>query len=343
MDHALIGVVVGTLLASATITAWVRRLALAHSVLDVPNNRSSHSTPVPRGGGAAMAIAASCGWLTLWLCGWLPRKLLIALLIGGAAVALVGFVDDRWNLGARMRMAVHVAAAVWALAWIGGVCCLRLGGLTIEFGWLGYVLGGLGIVWALNLFNFMDGIDGIAASEIIFICCAAALLGWIGGGSDAVDAAALTLGAAACGFLIWNWPPAKIFMGDVGSGYIGYQAALMALAAARHSPTAILVWSILSGVFIVDATVTLIVRLLRGERVYQAHRTHAYQWLVRRWGSHRRVTVMVSLVNLLWLFPCALLATLFPGDAGWLTLLALLPLVLAAFAAGSGRAEILGG
>ncbi len=340
MVYELILVAVGTLLASATITGWVRRLALAHSVLDVPNNRSSHSTPVPRGGGAAMVIAATCGWLVLWPFGWLPRNLLIALIIGGAAVAMVGLVDDRRKLGAGMRIAVHVAAALWALAWIGGVASLRLGNLTIEFGWVGYVLGLLGIVWALNLFNFMDGIDGIAASEISFICCAAALLGLISGGSSAVGAAALTLGAAACGFLTWNWPPARIFMGDVGSGYIGYQAALLAIAASRNSPTALLVWFILSGVFVVDATVTLIVRLLRGERVYQAHRTHAYQWLVRQWGSHKRVTVVVILVNLLWLFPCALLATLFPGNAGWITLAALVPLVLAAGAAGSGRAEI---
>jgi Fuc2NAc and GlcNAc transferase len=290
-----------------------------------------------------MVIAASCGWLILWLFGWLPRNLLIALIIGGAAVAMVGLMDDRWKLGAGMRIAVHVAAALWALAWIGGVADLRLGNLTVEFGWVGYMLGGLGIIWALNLFNFMDGIDGIAASEIAFICCAAALLGFIGGGLDAVGAAALTLGAAACGFLIWNWPPARIFMGDVGSGYIGYQTALLAIAAARNSPTALLVWCILSGVFVVDATYTLIVRLLRGERVYQAHRTHAYQWLVRHWGSHKRVTVVVILVNLLWLFPCALLATLSPGNAGWLTVVALLPLVLAAGAAGSGRAEILGG
>jgi len=286
-----------------------------------------------------MVIAASCGWLILWLFGWLPLNLLMALIMGGAMVAMVGFIDDRWKLGAGLRIAVHVAAALWALAWLGGVPSLRLGDLTVQFGWVGYALGGLGIVWALNLFNFMDGIDGIAASEIIFVCCAAAVLGLIGGGSGAVGAAALTLAAAACGFLIWNWPPARIFMGDVGSGYIGYQAALLAIAATRHSPTALLVWSILCGVFIVDATVTLIVRLWRGESVHQAHRTHAYQWLVRHWGSHKRVTVVVILVNLLWLFPCALAATLYPGSAGWLTLLALVPLVLAAGAAGSGRKE----
>jgi Fuc2NAc and GlcNAc transferase len=140
-----------------------------------------------------------------------------------------------------------------------------------------------------------------------------------------------------CGFLLWNWPPAKIFMGDVGSGYMGYVIVVLALAAARENPAALLVWLILGGVFFCDATVTLVRRLIRGERVYQAHRNHAYQRLARRWGSHRAVTVAVIIVNLAWLFPCAWLASVYPGRAAWIVIIALAPLTLSAFLAGAGQ------
>jgi Fuc2NAc and GlcNAc transferase len=152
--------------------------------------------------------------------------------------------------------------------------------------------------------------------------------------------AALILAAATLGFLVWNWPPAKIFMGDAGSGYTGYAVAVLAVAAARESPVALLTWVMLAGVFVVDATVTLVRRVARRERASQAHRSHAYQWLARKWSSHRRVTLGVVLVNVVWLFPCALCATLFPAFAGWILCVALAPLIVAALAAGAGRPEI---
>jgi Fuc2NAc and GlcNAc transferase len=233
---------------------------------------------------------------------------------------------------------VHFGAALWALFWLGGLPALPIGGEVVTFGVGGYVLGALGIVWTLNLFNFMDGIDGIAASEAAFVAFAGASLSLAFGGSPAVPAVALILGCACVGFLLWNWPPAKIFMGDVGSGYLGYSVALVAILAARDNPVAWLVWLMLGGVFFVDATLTLGRRLLRGERVYQAHRSHAYQWLARRWG-HRRVTMGVIVVNVAWLLPCAWLASVYPARAGWITVGALTPLVLAAIAAGVGRRE----
>jgi Fuc2NAc and GlcNAc transferase len=234
---------------------------------------------------------------------------------------------------------VHFAAAVWALAWLGGVPPIPFGDRLLDPGAGGYVLGVLGIVWSLNLFNFMDGIDGIAASEASFMAFAGALLSIAMGGSASVPAIALALGCACVGFLAWNWPPAKIFMGDIGSGYIGYSLALVAILAARDHPVAWLVWLTLGAVFFVDATLTLARRVLRGERVHQAHRSHAYQWLARRFG-HRRVTLGVIAVNVAWLLPCAWLASVYPSHAVSIALGALLPLVVAAVAAGSGRREV---
>jgi Fuc2NAc and GlcNAc transferase len=331
-DALLLGV--ASLLTSALLTALVRRLAVAHGFLDIPNERSSHSCATPRGGGMAIVVTATAAVLVLAAQGSVPRDLCMALVGGGIAVAVVGFVDDRFAVPAGVRLAVHLLAAAWAVYWLGGLTAVRLGDHIAPLGWLGRALAVLGIVWVLNLFNFMDGIDGIAASEAVFVACAGALLSAAGSG---VTGAAGVFAGACAGFLLWNWPPAKIFLGDVGSGYLGYAIAVLALAATRADSAAVCVWLILGGVFFVDATVTLLRRLLRGERVYEAHRSHAYQWLARRWGSHAKVTAAVLSVNVLWLLPCAVFATRRPGLAAATVIFAFAPLVLLAIA--SGRRE----
>jgi Fuc2NAc and GlcNAc transferase len=149
----------------------------------------------------------------------------------------------------------------------------------------------------------------------------------------------MCLGLASLGFLVWNWPPAKIFMGDVGSGYLGFVIAVLAIADARSNPVALFVWFILAAVFFVDATVTLIRRWRRGERVLEAHRMHGYQWLSRRWNGHRPVTLAVLGVNLGVLLPCATFAFVYPQFAGWTALLVLGALTWAALLCGAGRAS----
>jgi Fuc2NAc and GlcNAc transferase len=223
---------------------------------------------------------------------------------------------------------------VW---WLGGLPPLRVGDQLIELGLPGDVLGVLGIVWTLNLFNFMDGIDGIAASESAFICVvAAAIMGSTGALSSELVATVL-LGAASLGFLWWNWPRARIFMGDAGSGFLGFGVAALAIAHARHEPVALFVWTILGATFIADSGVTLLRRLLRGLPVYQAHRTHAYQRLTDRFGGHRPVTLAFMAVNVGSLLPCAIIAWTHPSWAAALAGLALLPLVIAALLLGAGR------
>jgi len=128
-------------------------------------------------------------------------------------------------------------------------------------------------------------------------------------------------------------------MGDVGSGYLGYLVGIMALAVVYERPAALWLWLILGGVFFVDATVTLVRRILRGDRVYEAHRSHAYQWLARRWNSHKKVTLFVTAVNLFWLLPCCCFAVFNPNLAAWTALVALTPLAIVAIAAGAGRRE----
>ncbi len=339
MTAASCGIALITLTLATILTAVIRRYCLTHGLLDVPNARSSHQVATPRGGGLAIVIAVTLGLLLLRWTGAIGDALLLALGGGGTAVAAVGYWDDRYRLPARLRLAVHVLAALWALVCLGGLPPLVFADREIDLGWTGNVLALLGIVWTLNLFNFMDGIDGIAASEALFVVLGAVIASVLTGHSNDIAAAALVIGAACLGFLPWNWAPARIFMGDVASGYLGFLIAVMALAHAGEDHAAIWVWLILGAAFFADATVTLVRRALRGERLHEAHRSHAYQWLARRWRSHGRVAATFLAINLAGLLPVAILAVLHPSWAGTLVLAVLIPLSIGAVAAGSGRRE----
>lgn len=335
----LVILVAALLGASVWMTQLVRQAAMKRGLLDHPNARSSHVTPTPRGGGLAIVVVTSVGMLILFLSGFSSARLLLALLVGGGAVALAGYLDDRGVINIATRLAIHVSAAILAVVLVGGLTELDFGNGPRQLGLVGPVLSVLGIVWTLNLFNFMDGIDGIAASEAVFVAGAGAALTSMAGATSTVPLAATVFAAAALGFLYWNRPPARVFMGDVGSGYLGFCLAVFALAAGREEPAHFNAWLILSAVFIVDATITLIRRLVRGERVYEAHRSHAYQWLARRWGSHARVTLAVCAVNLAWLAPCAWACLTNPRLTKVWLILALIPLAFVCLVAGSGRRE----
>jgi Fuc2NAc and GlcNAc transferase len=324
---------------AAVLTALVRRLALSQGALDVPNARSSHSMPTPRGGGLAIVMTTTVGLLVLTGRGAVPFDLCMALVGGGLAVAVVGFLDDRITVPASVRLIVHLLAAVWAVGWLGGLEKVGIGNHIAHPGLAGKLLAMIGITWVLNLFNFMDGIDGIAASEAVFVVCAGAMLVSLGGGVGGVAVVAALFAGACAGFLLWNWPPARIFLGDVGSGYLGYVVAVLALEANRQDSVAVWIWLILGGVFFVDATVTVVRRSLRGERVSQAHRSHTYQRLARRWRSHGQVTLAVMALNLVWLLPCAAAAAKIPRYAALFVIISLAPLAVLAVAIGSGGAE----
>lgn len=290
---------------SALLTGLARRYALARSILDVPNARSSHAVPTPRGGGVAIVLATLASLPMLAAAGGLSWAALWALAGAGGFVALVGFLDDHGHIAARWRLLAHFAAAAWALAWLGGAPPLLVFGAQIDLGWLGALLAAVYLVWLLNLYNFMDGIDGIASVEAIAVGLGGALL-YALTGQPGLAMAPLVLAAAAGGFLLWNFPPARVFMGDAGSGFLGIVLGVLSLQAAWQAPQLLWSWVILLGVFVVDATLTLLRRLLRGEKVYEAHRSHAYQHAARRYGRHLPVTLAVAAIDLLWLLPIAL-------------------------------------
>jgi Fuc2NAc and GlcNAc transferase len=324
---------------AALITGALRRHAIAARLLDIPNARSSHSVPTPRGGG--IGIVATFTLLTLWLAwrGEVGIPFATALLGSGLAVALVGFIDDLGHVNSRVRLLCHLVAAAWALVWLGGVPPFPVLGVTADLGWAAQALGLLYLVGLLNFFNFMDGIDGIAGLEAIVVSLGGALVWWLATGTALWIVPAL-FAACVAGFLVWNFPPARIFMGDAGSGFIGITLGVMSIRAGIDAPPVYWSWFILLGCFIVDPTVTLVRRMRRGGRFDQAHRSHAYQYAARRLGSHRPVTLAYALITALWLLPVAVAVA-----SGWIdgvagAVVAYAPLIWLSFRYKAGAAEL---
>jgi len=330
---------VAVFIVSWALTLVLRRYALAQSLMDIPNERSSHSVPTPRGGGVAIVVSFLVTLPIVASLDLLSLSVFYGLFGSGLLVAAIGFADDHGHIAARWRLLGHFIAAGWALYWLGGLPPIELAGFTIDLGWLGTALASVYLVWMLNLYNFMDGIDGLASAEAISVCLGMCLVYWISGTLDLIWAP-LILTAAVAGFLWWNFPPARIFMGDAGSGFLGLILGAIAIQAAHTSFDLLWSWIILLGVFIVDATWTLIQRLLRGDKVYEAHRSHAYQRATDRFKQHQVVTLSVVTINLLYLLPLALLV-----GGGWLSgglgvVLAYCPLMLLAKHFGAGKPTI---
>lgn len=325
-------------LVSLLMTAALRRYALARSLLDIPNARSSHSLPTPRGGGLSFVFAFLLALVALGFASIIAMGPLLGLLGAGGLVALIGFMDDHGHIAARWRLLCHFLAAGWGLYWLGGMPPIVAFGLTLNTHWLAVIFGLLYLVWLLNLYNFMDGIDGLASIEAICVSVGGSLLYVVTGHTDAC-LLPLLLAVTVAGFLYWNFPPARIFMGDAGSGFLGIVLGLMALQAGWINPLLFWGWLILLGVFVVDATYTLVRRLLRGDKVYEAHRSHAYQYASRRHGSHRPVSLAVAAINLAWLLPVALAVVLLELDGAMGALVAYVPLILMAVTYHAGKKE----
>lgn len=309
-----------SLVFAAAATGLLRSYALRRNILDLPNDRSSHSIPTPRGGGAAFVVATIGGCITLLILGRAERAFVDAVTLGGGAVALVGWLDDRGGLRRRYRFTVHLLAAAWALWCIPSPGTISFGVAELQWDWLGCIFFFCALVWMINSYNFMDGIDGLAGWEGVTVCSAGAVLFMNG-----TPGPALATAAAVAGFLGWNWPKAKIFMGDVGSGFLGYMLGVCWLASAG-SPAGFWGWPILLGVFLADATLTLLLRIYRGENWRDSHRSHAYQVTAQRLG-HVRVTMAVVGINLCWLTPWAALCAVRPTCAAAAAAIAFAPLV----------------
>ncbi|MCF8482067.1 MAG: glycosyltransferase family 4 protein [Rhodospirillum sp.] len=280
---------------SALATGRLIRVLIARTILDAPNARSSHDLPTPRGGGlAVMAVALpliALGWILAGPGGWGPWMVLA----GACALLVLSFLDDLRNLGAGARFLVQILCVALGLAALPeGTAVLGMGGWISP--WVGLPIAFLGWVWFVNLFNFMDGIDGITGVETLSLGLGIGLVTVVGGLDPSWVVPAPILAGAALGFLYWNWHPAKVFLGDSGSIPLGYLlGALLIVLAARGYVVAAL---ILPAYYLADATITLVRRALGGEKVWQAHRKHFYQRATRGGWSHARVSLWIAGTNL---------------------------------------------
>lgn len=320
----------------AVLTAFVLTVAgtpvalryLRHrQILDHPNERSSHSLPTPRGGGLAVIPAVLLGWLLT-----APRPAWEWVALAGASLLMaLSWLDDRHTLPAGPRFLAHILVVA------AGLAALPEGTLVFQGmlpGWADRLLAGLGWLWFLNVYNFMDGIDGITGTETAAIGIGIALVAALAGSTSGLSGPALACAAAGLGFLVWNWHPARIFLGDAGSIPLGFLlgALLIQLAGAGHLAAAL----ILPGYYLADATITITKRALRREKIWQAHRQHFYQRAVQGGHRHSRVVAAIATANLA-LIGCAVLAVsgwTWLGSAAAAAVIALLLLLLQSWSRG---------
>jgi Fuc2NAc and GlcNAc transferase len=320
---AAFGILACTLLLSVMLGALYLRVARRRQLLDLPNERSSHSAPTPHGGGVALITAFMLGLLlATWLYGkW--DSTVAALSVAALILTVVGILDDLRGLSVRLRLFTYSIVCL----------CVAYYLLQPAFSelvvWNGLLVFGVAftMLWTLNLYNFMDGIDGIAALQAVLACCGAALVSWVFGQHGGYALVCLLLASAHAGFLAWNWPPARLFMGDAGSVPTGFLVAALALWGAVQGLINPLCWLVLLAGFIADSSLTLLQRIRAGQDFTQPHRQHAYQRLSRHWDSHLRVDVVLAVINIFWLIPLACAIQAWPELGLFLVLLAYLPLV----------------
>ena len=268
---------------SAVLTYVIKVLALKKSMMDIPNERSSHTIPTPRGGGAAIIMVFYMG--VFYFRDSIDAQLFYALLCG-LPIAFIGLIDDMVTLSSKIRFLVQSISACMALYFLGGVTHIDFILFELQGWWLN-IIAFFAMVWLTNLYNFLDGIDGYAGSEAVMVGLGLFLLFH--------SPLGLVIVAASLGFLIFNWHQASIFMGDIGSTTLGFIFAIFVFYDTGHG--SIYVWLVLLSLFWFDATLTLIRRYLNGERISQAHKKHAYQRLVQSGWGHDKVVRAALLFN----------------------------------------------
>lgn len=318
-------VAVGVAVASWFAIKYLIRYLIDKDMLDHPNDRTLHQGAVPRGGGIVIAMSLLLSLLILALLG---DRLLF---FGGLALLMLGWTslawcDDRQDLSPRFRLVVQAVLAVLTVAVFGWVDHIE----GLSLGWFGAVLTVLGIIWMTNLYNFMDGMDGLAASQGIVASITLGFWFYMAANIE-LAIACLVVASSSYGFLLWNWKPAKIFMGDVGSITLGaFFATIILIAANRHDFPVISLLLIFT-VFIADASITIVLRALRGEKVWLPHRSHFYQRLANIGIAHAKIVSAAIVMMLL----CSLIGTMtvLYRDMIIVGLLVVLALVFAAVSA----------
>jgi Fuc2NAc and GlcNAc transferase len=328
MIHVMVGLIFGWL-----ITRLMLALSQRLRLVAIPNERSFHEQPTPSGGGVGLVLPVVV-WAAL---SFQAGGLAVAVSFAGIAIAVVGFIDDFKHLPSWLRLCVHLGAAALAV-WCLQIDVVPIGNIVVGAPLIVAILVTVAVAWFTNLYNFMDGIDGIAGGQCLVLCAGALVIGAPSGLSAEL---LWLLAGAALGFLLLNWAPARIFMGDVGSGFLGFVIAVITLDLARRGELPHIGTMILLTGFWFDATYTLCVRMFTGQRFASAHRSHFYQKLAERIG-HGRTSAVYLVVGAAYLGPLAWLATQYNG-LDWLALaVAALPLLIGCFVLKAGVPSVEG-
>ena len=280
------------LILSFTGTFIIIKVALKKNILDIPNDRSSHSTPTPRGGGIAIVLSWYFGLFGLKLFDLIESHLFYALL-SGFLLAFISFLDDLYSIKPWIRILFQILTVIIGMFFINGFTMLYLNDLVITFPIILSIIAIIGVIWFINLYNFMDGIDGYASVEALSIALGMYFI--IG------DPIFLILIFSVLGFLIWNWPNAKIFMGDIGSTQLGYILVILGIYFNNNHEYNIFGWLILTSLFWFDASLTLFRKWRNNEKMSQAHKKHAYQRIVQSGFSHQKTILFAVFINLIFI------------------------------------------
>ena len=307
-----------TLISGAVLTGQVRRYALKRNIVDFPNERGLHADPMPRGGGAAILVVVSVCLIVLQGTGLVDQRMALIWVTCGFGFGLLGWIDDRTDLSAltRLMFQLFLAAAFIVAVFVEpGAASPWWMDPRLLFG---PIIASFASAWLVNLYNFMDGADGFAASEAVAVGSAGAVISGVSGSTETMLLAVAITGATA-GFLVWNWQPARIFLGDVGSYFLGFQFCAL-ITHDIYFGLGPWMWLILLVPFITDASLTLFTRIVARKRWWQAHRSHLYQLLILRGHSHAAVSSSLIIGTLTVLFPLAWLSVARPQFAPELTL-----------------------
>lgn len=342
------GVLLLTIFFLALVCSYlIARYAVELGLLDIPNARSFHSQPIPRGGGLGIAFSYALAINYLFFIETIEFSVWASLCSSGLLLLIVGYIDDRNHISARWRLLAQLIAVLVGLFFLGSLPDIQIFTWHFSFEWLLYAIVVFFALWWINLFNFMDGIDGIAAIQGLSILCSSIILIQFFSTDPSNMASAqlllLSLVVSILGFLLINWSPARVFMGDAGSTFLAYALLCLALYCFKEELLSVWSWLILVSYFLVDASYTLIRRILTGQVWYEAHRSHAYQrgaqYLMEkaieqgvlerqaRSIAHRKICYALVLINIIWLLPMAAAAQYFTQAAPLLLVIACLPLL----------------
>lgn len=330
--------ILGVIIASCVLVSFVgtglwRIVLVRHAVLDHANARSSHTGSIPRAGGAVFCVLTLLYTVVSLVMGWGDPRGAMILIVGGGLVAIIGFIDDVNPLPAAVRFLAHAIAAVVLVVGLSPLPQSIDGIPVVIPPWLIQALLAIAVMWSINLWNFMDGIDGLAGSQAMIVFAGLTIVAGCSGSSGTLPAVITGL---VGGFLLWNLSSLRLFMGDAGSGFLGFAVLLM--IAVLWSLGNIPIWSgvLAAAMMWIDATVTLVRRTMRGQRPWVAHRSHVYQHLVQGDWSHRQVTAVYGAIQIVFLCPLALAAMYWPWAGPWLTVGASAVLVPLAISLGGG-------